>query len=242
MDFRQLTTTDLFGRFFLQSPGPERIAGYFRTIEALRPFLRSAAWRESVTGYYLNIAGNFDTVRLSYFTVSPGDARKAVDDLCAGGTVRESLLEERPHPVVISEPYGGEELRFRRFLCAYTQVGLDIMERDLLNARRLMATFRWQVFAARQPVRPHFEGTFKSQSPYYNALSATDREQFWQDLAEWPDPHQVDWAHMMVNMVLPGDWNTKGQWEEFRTPRAPLTLEQIGKKVDNLGFGTQLKI
>ena len=47
-----------------------------------------------------------------------------------------------------SAGYGGEELRFRRFLFTYTLIGLEIMETDLLHARRLFATFRWQVMRA----------------------------------------------------------------------------------------------
>jgi len=55
---------------------------------------------------------------------------------------------------------------------------------------------------ARQSYKPHFLRTFENQSPFYNSLSPTEKDQFWHDLVHWPNPLEVDWAHFFVNMVL----------------------------------------
>ena len=147
--------------------------------------------------------------------------------------IREPVI---PHPIKISEKYGGEELRFRRFLSTYAQIGLDIMKADLLNARCLFATFRWQVMRARRPYRPHFLRAFQSQSPFFNSLSVDEIDQFWRDLSHWPNPPQVDWAHMFVNMVLGCDWNTPESWKRFLNPEPALSISEINKLVVKQGF------
>jgi hypothetical protein len=108
------------------------------------------------------------------------------------------------------------------------------MNTDLVYARRLMATFRLQVMLSRQPYRPHFQRTFEEQSSVYNSFSAEQKEQFWQDLSNWPIIQQVDWAHMMVNMILPGDF--VAQWNNFLTPQEALSIIQVNNIVKNMGF------
>lgn len=234
MHLSKLHETDLFGRFFLKVPGDAQFDTYYRSINALRPLLKSEDWNESVTGYYINVAGNMDAVRLSYFTADSARVQRCVKSFCSQNNIIESQSPELPHQTKISEGYGGEELRFRRYLYVYTLIGIDIIQADLLNARRLMATFRWQIMPSRQPYRPHFEKTFKSQSAAYNSLSQEQREQFWLDLSNWPNPLQVDWAHMMVNMVLPGDWIQN--WNYFLLQKPAMSINEINKIVSNLGF------
>ena len=231
-----MTTTDVTGRFYLQQPGGGgRFAGYFASLEALRPMLAGAAWQAAVTGYYLNVAGDFDAVRLTYLTTTPEAVRQVVEDYCAAAGLAQSAPPEPPNPSVISGSYGGEELRFRRFLWTYPLIGLDLLAADPRHARCLFATFRWQVMAARQPCRPHFARTFERDSPYYRALPPAEQEQFWADLAHWPNPPQVDWAHMMVNMLLGCDW--LGEWRSyFCQPQAPLSLAEINARVAEQGF------
>ncbi len=235
MDLARLTTADLSGRFYLRLPrGGGPFAGYYASLDALRPLLESAEWQAAVTGYFINVAGDFDAVRLTYFTATPEPMRQAVEAFAATRGLEESQAREPPAPTTAAGLYGGEEIRFRRYLATYTLVGLDILRADALNARCLFATFRWQVMAARQPCRPHFERTFQRDSPFYRALPAREQEQFWADLAHWPNPPQVDWAHMMVNMVLGCDW--LGDWRYFLQPQPPLTIEAINARVAEQGF------
>jgi hypothetical protein len=235
MDLSRLATTDLTGRFYLQASGSGgRFAGYYATLDALRPLLRSAEWQAAVTGYYLNVAGDFDAVRLTYLTTTPAAVQAAVAAFTAQGGLAESQPPEPPNPSQISGSYGGEELRFRRFLATYPLIGLDLLAANALHARCLLATFRWQVMAARQPYRPHFARTFERDSPGYRAMPAAAQEQFWADLAHWPNPPQVDWAHMLVNMLLGCDW--LGDWRYFLQPQPPLSLAEINARVAEQGF------
>ena len=236
MDLARLSTTDITGRFYLRLPNSGgRFAGYYASLEALRPMLAGAEWQAAVTGYYLNVAGDFDAVRLTYLTTTPERVAAVVQAFAAARGLAQSQPPEPPAPSQISGSYGGEELRFRRFLCTYPLITLDLLQADALHTRCLFATFRWQVMAARQPYRPHFAPTFERDSPYYHAMPAAEQEQFWADLAHWPNPPQVDWAHMMVNMALGCDW--LGDWRSFfLQPQAPLSLAEINARVAEQGF------
>lgn len=204
---RVTDTNDLFGRFFLKKSGTTGKDGYYTTLLALEPMLRSPEWMVT-SGYYINI--NIDpqnSVRLSYFIKPGNDVTRTVNNFASTNNFEHVKTPESVKPIKISREYGGEELRFRRFLSTYALIGLEIMAADLLHALRLFATFRFQVTLPRLPYRQHFEDTFSKQSPYYQSLPDDQKEQFWKDMSHWPDPQQVDWAHMFVNMVLGCDWS-----------------------------------
>jgi hypothetical protein len=194
---------DNLGRFYLRKYGAIGISGYYESLFALEPLLRSRGF-EVTTGYYLN--NESDTVRLSYFIPTGKDLSEFVSDFVSQNDLEYAKPPETPMQIMISTEYGGDELRFRRFLSTYAPIGFDIMVADLLHAQRLFTTFRFQVMLPRLPYRPHFEKTFEKQSAYYRVLSDDEKEQFWKDMSYWPNPPQVDWAHMFVNMVLGCDW------------------------------------
>lgn len=235
IDLSRLTESDLFGRFLLKTPGGDKFSGYYRSLDAIRPLLDSEDWLGSVTGFYINVAGGFDSVRLSYFTSSPDLPRTAVVRFACDRQL-EVEVPEPPCHIKISREYGGEELRFRRFLSTYAPIGLEIMESNLLHARCLFATFRWQVMRARKPYPRHFLKTFESQSRFYNSLGSENQRQFWRDLAHWPNPPQVDWAHLFVNMVLACDWIRGQAWRSFLSRRPPLSIGEINQRLAELGF------
>ncbi|MEA2039944.1 MAG: hypothetical protein U9N82_08965 [Thermodesulfobacteriota bacterium] len=230
----RISEDDLFGRFFLKKPDGVQYENYFSTICAIYPLLQDGDWNECVTGYYINVAGNMDAVRLSFFTDDPQNAINCENDFCSENNIVEIQPCEYPHKVKIAEGYGGEELRFRKFLHMYTLIGIDLINADLLNARCLLATFRLQVMRSRQEYKPHFEGTFKKHSQTYLSLSEEGKEQFWSDLSNWPNPLQVDWAHMMVNMILPGDFVPA--WNDFLAPKPSLTIGEINQVVAPMNF------
>ena len=237
MNLNRLKETDLFARCYLRAPDGGAFAQYYASLNAIRPLLSSEEWPGSVTGFFINVIEDdtYDAVRLSYWTTSPEQPRQVVDKFVAEHSLEYVRQPGDPSPTRNSDKYGDEELRFRKFLATYTQIGLDIMEADLLNARRLFATFRWQVMVSRQPYKPHFEGTFQNHSPFYDALSDTEKDQFWSDLSNWPNPPQVDWAHMMVNMVLGCDWNQIFQRASIAS-LPPLSIQEINEGIKDQGF------
>jgi hypothetical protein len=230
----KISENDLFGRFYLKKPGGVKYGNYYSTIKVIYPLLQSDKWKQCVTGYYINVAGDMDAVRLSYFSPDPPKALQCKDDFCSANDLVEIKPSGYPEEANVSQGYGGEELRFRKFLYMYTLIGIDLITTDLLNARCLFATFRLQIMRSRQEYKPHFEGTFEKHSQTYLSLSEKDKDQFWSDLSNWPNPPQVDWAHMMVNMILPGDFVPV--WNDFLSPKPALTIEEINKIVAQMNF------
>ena len=143
-----------------------------------------------------------------------------------------------PNETVIARKYGGKkyEADFRIYLNLYTQIGLDLLQEDLLQSKILFATYRWQVRKASLPFREHFEPTFMRFSPSYNSFSDEEKQYFFSLLEKWPNPPQVDWAHMMVNMILGCDWNWVFMDPNYLTPDMPLSIPEINKHVRRLGF------
>jgi hypothetical protein len=233
-DLTLLRETDLFGRFYLKKPNGGRFRGYYESLIGMRPLLCSKEWLQSVRGYYVNVAGKQDAVRLSYWTTAPQQTRNIIDLFVSQNGLKHIKEPIIPKHAINSAGYGGEELRFRRFLSTYTLIGLEIMETDLLHARRLFATFRWQIVRAGKPYRPHFLKTFEDQSFFFNSLSAREKEQFWLDLSYWPDSNKVDWAHLFVNMVLAADWFPVRK--HFHSPQRPLSISEINQLLEPMGF------
>lgn len=203
MNPNRITETDLFGTFHLRVPDGGRFAGYYSSLNAIRPLLDSGEWKKNVTGYYLNVAGDFDAVRLSYLTTSPEQTRQVVDAFVAERGLEYIQDPSVPVQARISEEYGGEELRFRRFLATYTHIGLDLLDYDITYARRLVAEYRLSYSPQRLSCRPLFEPALTKHSPYYNNLDSHSKTQLWRDFHYWHPGG--DWLHMMVNMLLPGD-------------------------------------
>ena len=240
MVMKRVAKDDLFGRFFVKKPDGAKWDSYYKTLEALRPLFKDEEFGKIVNGFYLNICGNFDSVRISYF-VGKANSEKAVSifkQFFRNNGILEIKDSVRPGKIILAKDYGGEEYeeRFRNFLVVETQIGLDLIKTDLLHARILFATYRWQVRKASLPFKEHFEPTFRKYSPTYNSLPDGKKEQFFADLEEWPNPPQVDWAHMMVNLVLGCDWNLVFSQPNYLTPRRPLPIPQINRLVKELGF------
>jgi hypothetical protein len=236
----RISKDDLFGRFYVRKPDGTKWDSYYETIAALRPLFEDGKFQEVVSGFYLNICGDFDSVRISYF-VNEANSEKAmsiVKKFFGNSGIVEIKDSEHPKEIILAKMYGGEEFeeRFRNFLVLETQIGLDLIKGDLLEAKRLFATYRWQVRKASLPFREHFEPTFKKYSPTYNSLSNNEKAQFLNDLEEWPNPPQVDWAHMMVNFVLGCDWNMVFGDPYYLTPGKPLSIPEINRIIRKLGF------
>jgi hypothetical protein len=91
-----------------------------------------------------------------------------------------------------------------------------------LYSRRLVAIYRLTYSPQKISCKPLFEPVFIKHSNYYNQLDITSKSHLWEDLDFWhPIPNTkycADWAHMLVNMLLPGDWIYSGYAELFLNP------------------------
>ena len=202
-----MNINDYFGTIFIKIDDSRAFYGYYSLIDCIRPMLDSVAWKSNTTGWYINCdGGNFNNVRISYFCKKNKDPRNVVKKFISDKLI--SLYEEMkpPQMVKVSMGYGGEELRFRKYLSHFTHIGLDLMDNDLHYAQCLFSVFRLQIFTWGGNSSRYFKPSFKNRSPYYNLMSDEDKKQFLKDLNHWPNPPGVDWAHMFVNMILGTDW------------------------------------
>jgi hypothetical protein len=192
------------------------IEGYFGCIKAIKPLLVNLDSNSSTSGFYINISGNesnhLNVVRFTFFTYNTQEAKKIIDMFLSNNTNVVSLsLEDfgdekfkEPMECKISDGYGGEEIRFRNFLNTYTHIGLDLLDYDILYSRRLVAEYRLTYSPQRISCRPLFEPPFVKHSKFFDKLDDYSIEQLWNDLNFWHS--KGDWAHFLVNMLLPGDW------------------------------------
>jgi len=224
MDIR---VEDTFGTLCVTNNDTTKIKGYYSTLDALRPLFPLPEWQSVTTGHYLNVTGDdYNAVRISYFCPVGADPRNIVRGFLDEHSLSYSPEPNAPQLSKVAANYGGEELRYRRYLATYSHIGLDIMRANLHHSQCLFATFRLQVFMAKGDYREHFAPTFKKLSSFYNDISDQDRRQFWRDLEHWPNPPEVDWAHMFVNMVLALDWNNLFR---LKYPQEPFTISKINQ-------------
>lgn len=233
----KLKEKDLFGRFYLRKvPNEGPYKNYYMSLDAIRPLVKSNDWLEAVTGYYINDPVTRDAVRLSFFTSYPDKTEKAVERFLKENNIEHTQKPELPHPAVISQGYGGEEIRFRKFLFLSTLIMLDMMESDLLYSRLLFATFRYYFMSSGRPYEEHFLKAFEKKSPTYRSLSEEDKYNFWLDLKNWPNPPQVDWIHLPLNMVQGCDINNFGKWRAFISSNYTLSSEDINDMLNTQGL------
>jgi hypothetical protein len=227
----KISKEDLFGLFLVRKSCGTNWDSYYGTIDALRPLFKNEDFSKTVSGFYLNHIN--ESVRISYF-VSEESKQKAI-------SIFQNFFEENgiseiksqpPIKTIVADQYGGEECeeRFRYFLVLETQIGLEIIEADLLHARSLFATYCWQVRLASLPVKKHFEPTFTKYSQVYASLANTEKEQFLGELEQ-----RLSWIHMMVNFVLGLD---------FKIYRAigPLSIPEINKILERSNLGFQIPL
>lgn len=239
MGVQNISKEDLFGIFYVRKANGAKWDSYFKTINALRALFQDKAFADIVSGLYLNVSGDFDSVRISYF-VSEAKSTEAVSvfqKYFGDNEMTEIRNPDLPRKTIVAAKYGGKELeeRFRYFLNLETLIGLELTKADLPHSRMLFATYCWQVRKASLPVREHFEPTFAKYSSTYASLADKEKEQFFRDM------ERLDWAHMMVNFVLGIDWydqNTGG----FVVGGMPLSIEEINMILKRAGLGFQIPL
>lgn len=189
---------------------------YFDCLRAVKPLLESSDFTDSTPSFYINYITNSEggnSVRLTYFTENETETKKAIEDFLNENSKivlfpsHDSKESQRGN---VAEGYGGENLRFRRFLNTYTQIGLDLLDYDILYSRRLVAEYRLTYSTQKISPKPLFEPAFTKHSKFFNKLDTSSVKQLWKDLKYWhplkDKRYVMDWAHFLVNMLLPGDW------------------------------------
>jgi hypothetical protein len=230
----QLTGNNPFVVLFFRFPNLKplkKAEEYFSCLKLLRPLFGSSGFKASTLGYYLNY--NTQSVRLTYFTNNETETKEAIDNfLNENGGIALSECEA-PKIGNIAKRYGGDNLRFRRFLNTYTQIGLDLLDYDILYSRRLVAEYRLTYSTQKISCNPLFEPAFTKHSKFFSQLDTQSVEQMWEDLNFWhPHPNKpgcvADWAHFLVNMLLPGDYIYTNNEGPFINPSAsaPITGSQ----------------
>ncbi len=230
-----LTTDDLFGRFFFKCSDVRQFEGYYTCIELIRPLLKINEFVSSITGFYLNVSGASNEVRLSYFTNSELLTQEIVEKFVKENNNLVLIKSVKPKSKKISQGYGCEELRFRKYLHTYTQIGLDLLTCDKLYARALVAEYRLTYSPQKISCRPLFEPAFSKHSNFFNQLEQPSKDQLWRDLDYWHPIENLgyiaDWAHMLVNMLLPGDWIYINQYymDLFLKPKSRPPIDEESK-------------
>jgi hypothetical protein len=212
-----------FGTIFISDNNPKAFYGYYSTIKAITPLLKSNKWNNLVEGWYINAVGyNMDSVRISYY--SNKNISKLINKYISKNNLSLTSPLGKLKDVYVSSHYGGEELRFKKYLLNYSHIGMDLINDDLHYAQCLFSVFRWQIFIWGGNPASYFAPSFEKRSPYYRAMSGEDKKQFLRDLGCWPNYPQVDWAHMFVNMILGVD-----SFRIFKTGRlsVPLPIDKI---------------
>lgn len=201
----KISEEDFLVRYFFRCENTYKIHGYFSCVNRLTELFRNDKFKKSLSGFYYNISDGLNSVRLSIFSPSDHETDRIITKYMSDNSDILIFKKIEPKKVFFSKNYGGTEIRFRTFLHNYAQISLDLLDYDLLYSRNLVAKYRFEYSIIRKSSRSLFEPAFEKHSEYYNSLSQEEKDQVLLDLNFW---HRgADWAHMMVNALLPGDLN-----------------------------------
>jgi len=216
-----LSVTDRRARLYVKPrEAPEDDIGfpvYYEAVERLTPIVASPEAAEYLTGFYISLGKDY-SLRLSYFASHADEATLWLERqfLRHGLSIVD---RDSPENADFGDYHDGGltrgNLQFRHFLHRYTQIGLELLASDRTASRELAATYRLriapEVYSGRLSARAHLLGAFETTRTY-RGLPECAQAQLWDDFDYWHkrmdrgDPSCQDWAHLFVNMVLPGDW------------------------------------
>lgn len=107
----RVTKEDHWGIYHVKKGSGEKWDSYYNTMDALTPLLELETFARTVSGFYLNICGGFDSVRISYF-VDKSDVRTVLlmfTEFFKDNGFVEIEESSPPNPYVVARNYGGEE-------------------------------------------------------------------------------------------------------------------------------------
>lgn len=217
----QVSETDKLGVMYIKLNKGQisDIDNYFESVRKLQFFLRSKELKFQLTGFYLSMWNNFG-IRFSYFTNNPPQTISFLNDEFSSMDFIKYLPEIKPQDESFDSYLGRNKtnLEFRKFLQLITNIGLDLLERDILYSRRLVARYRLDIAPLGISCKSYFEQPFKKIS-YYNSLTSDLKKELLNGLDYWHTSWE-DWAHMFVVMLLPGDWLYS--CKQIFNPRRPI--------------------
>jgi hypothetical protein len=194
-------------------------------------------------GVYLNASKIQGSARLSYFVDSKKiESESNMIKLLRKNGISVNRIGRSPSSIEVTKGYKWpqkKEQELRRFLVDYTVIGLEMMKNNLHHSRCLMATYRFQIRWASLDIRDHFMKSLETLSPTYKSWENKKRNLFLSSLAEWPLQTQVDWAHFMVNLILPYDFNLYPRDSEYSRSLKPLSIAEINRFV--IKYGLQIE-
>lgn len=243
INLNKISSKDSFCRFYVGIEKDKvKYFSYFRSLLLLFPILRTNI-NNTATGVYVNTNDWLDGVRISCFTKNIKHTEEAVDKYIGfdnkklfrvDGITKEFSLRyiEETYSItkeILSVPYKIEETKLRKFLCLCTQIGLDLIEENFILARKMVLRYRLQEFPIRRHPSFFFGAYLRNNSATYNSLSEEEKENFLNNLFHWEDKEQVDLAHFLVNMILPGDFVQKDIWAYLSTLNEPISIDEINK-------------
>ena len=246
MVLSRVSLDDFLGIFFVRKGDTVKWDSYYGTIDSLRPMFEKEEFNDVISGFYLNVVGNNDAVRISYF-VAPENVDMGVKlfkSFFEENGIQEIKGDEYPRETLIASAYGGPEYEqdFRTFLSLQNVIGLELLKNKSLYAKRLFATYRWQVRKAVFSIDAHFKYGLETHSPTFGDFSKEERTKFLELLGNWPNPPQVDWAHMMVNLVLGCDWIDLFGLLNYITPGRPTTIREINMHLDRANHNFRIPL
>ncbi|GAH11277.1 unnamed protein product [marine sediment metagenome] len=71
-----LTENELVGKKYLTYSDSPPIEGYFNCLKLIKPLLENLDSNSSTPVFYINVAGNLNVVRLTYFTNDAEETKK----------------------------------------------------------------------------------------------------------------------------------------------------------------------
>ena len=131
----------LLGKEYFRLPDLGSLEGarYFDCIDFLRPLFEKPDFQESTPGFYLNWITNLtqdgdenkNSVRLTYFTISPSKAIEVIKNFEKENSdkikIYDSKTKERPIEKGLID-FDEKQNRFWQFLNDYTKISLDLLE------------------------------------------------------------------------------------------------------------------
>ena len=207
MNWKNVSESDLVGRFFIRKPGVQGLLGYYKTIYQLLPLFKTPKFQQHVSGCYVNEPGKdiFGIVRLSYFT--PPNMRAAavqnIETFLTESKLDEIYTRTGPEEDHVARDYGGDEfeLPFRKFLALETRIGLELVDANHLEVQSLLIKFRRQKPRNSSEIYTYFDPIFQKSGTYCD-LSIQEKDFLWENLSRNPPSSRSDWAHFLVNLIL----------------------------------------
>lgn len=210
-----------YGIFWLSLSETASFNSCYDSLAILEPELRGDQWIDACNGFYVSLANGIP--RVSFFARNSSKPAAVVDSICRRTGLNQVKPSQDVSTVHFSVHYGGTELEFRKYLCDYTQLGLDLLGSDRIETQRLLATYRWQVQPSHGDARSYLEPALLRMSATYDSFSRKHRDTFWTDFNFRGG--QTPWDHMFVNLVLGYDSSVI----------APLSNAQISSMVADAG-------